>query len=189
MIYSTCTWELWGPGIVKGDQRRPDLFKWVVITLTFERSEGSIIFHRILCHFNSYEAVDSWASHVCAQWICTQERYFYFLGDPMAPKITWFEHLKKFLTGAPKSDVYSHEPRTLDELKEAIRDKTWLQSVVRWLISYKGWTTAFRRIVTSTARCNLSQIIINLKWQVITSFVCIRLQFSVKNTGTVHLKT
>lgn len=46
----------------------------------------------------------------------------YVLKNKKRSKTIWFEH----------SGDYSHEPRTIDELMEALGDKKWLQSLVWW---------------------------------------------------------
>lgn len=50
-----------------------------------------------------------------------------FWGHPTAPKITWFEYLQLFYCVNTFNQIYT---RTLDKLKEAIRDEKWLRSMV-----------------------------------------------------------
>lgn len=147
-------------------------WKWVVISLPWgcEKSEQSIIFLGILCHFSSYEEVNGSASHVCARWTCYQEGHIYVSGTSHGSQNHLIWELEIFPYRGTRNHMYTlTESCTLDQLMEAIRDKKWLQWMVRW------WPVRWHsEEFTTPTWCHL--------WVVIpTICVCLILIFSKNN--------
>lgn len=97
-----------------------------------------------VCLFRRYEAVDSLASHVLIHHMCSHVKGNFMLrGYPMAPKITWFEHLVFFLMGwvseircilSSEVIIYSKVPVDTEGVNIWLLYLLMIQKTKKWLL-------------------------------------------------------
>jgi len=126
---------------VQGARREPDVFEmvplwqstlnvtftWLTLSCVHKWKDNvyttckMFIFNRMVPPHTLHDC--QWTGFVA----CFQSGSFHVSPrHPVAPKVPWFDHLWLFfffLWGYLESHVYTHKPRTLSDLKEAIREE------------------------------------------------------------------